>query len=98
MPEKKYRPKSGNEGLTVEFPTTEGYVRIKPGDWPYAPKDAGEEAYLANLDEVTDRPPTKAKGTSARTSRAKKASGSATTPPAPRSGDGGGNGNEGGEG
>ena len=82
MPEKKYRPKSGNEGLTVELPTTEGYVRIKPGDWPYAPKDAGEEAYLANLDEVTDRPPPK-KATSARASRASRGEGSATTPPAP---------------
>jgi hypothetical protein len=58
--EKKYRPKSGNEGLAVEFPGTEGYVRIGPNDWPYAPRDAVEEAYLANLDEVTDRPPPKA--------------------------------------
>lgn len=61
MAEKRFRPKFGNEGLTVEFPGTEGYATIGPKDWPYTPKNASEEVYLDNLDEVTDRPPPKKK-------------------------------------
>ena len=98
MPEKKYRPKSGNEGLTVEFPTTTGYVTVKPSDWPYAPKDAGEEAYLDNLDEVTDRPPPK-KAQGARASRARKTPQKPPSdPPEGTGGDGEGTDDEGGKG
>ena len=75
MPEKTYRPKSGNEGLTVEFPGAEGFVTVRPSDWPYKTSDAGEQAYFDNLDEVTDRQPPKRKTASAGASRSKKGKG-----------------------